>query len=65
MFKVFELKSPVATKEICIIKQKSNIFYLITIIAYGSCYTKQYKTLKECFNYIRETFNIKKGNKNG
>lgn len=60
MFKIFTLKNPIATKEICISKQKGDIFYLITIIAYGSCYTKQSKTLKECFNYIRETFNIKK-----
>ena len=65
MFKIFKLKSTIATKEIYISRQKSNIFYLITIIAYGSCYTKQCKTLKDCFNYLRETFNIRKGKKNG
>lgn len=65
MFKIFTLKSPIATKEICISKQKDDLFYLITIVAYESCYSKQCKTLKDCFNYIRETFNIKKGKENG
>lgn len=65
MIKIFTLKSPIATKEIYISKQKGDIFYLITIIVYGSCYTKQCKTLKDCFKYIRETFNIKKGKENG
>lgn len=62
MFKSFKLKSPIAIKEINISKQKSDYFYMVNIIAYGTWYTKQCRTLHECFTYIRKTFNIRKDN---
>ena len=64
MFRKFILKSPIATKEICISKQKGGLYY-VNIIAYGNWATMQFFTLKDCFNYIRTYFNLQKGNKNG
>ena len=53
------LKSPIATKEITITKPKD--IYFVDIVAYGRLDQKQCNTLKDCFDYIREYFNMKKG----
>ena len=55
----FTLKSPIATKEIAITKPKD--IYFVDIVAYGRLDQKQCNTLKDCFDYIREYFNMKKG----
>ena len=55
----FTLKSPIATKEITITKPKD--IYFVDIVAYGRLDQKQCNTLKDCFDYIREYFNMKKG----
>ncbi len=64
MFRKIIFKSPIATKEIFIDKQKDDL-YCVDIIAYGNWDATNFKTLKECFNYIRTYFNLQKGNNNG
>lgn len=54
-------QSPVATKEIEINKPDGSNVYFVDIVAYGRWDQKQCNTLKDCFNYIREYFNMKKG----
>lgn len=65
MFRNFKLKSPIATKEVVISHRSKNDLYYVNIIAYGNWVTMQFFTLKDCFNYIREYFNLKKGKENG
>ena len=57
--RIIKLQSPIATKEITITKPKD--VYFVDIVAYGKLDQKQCNTLKDCFNYIREYFNMKKG----
>lgn len=57
--RIIKLQSPIATKEITITKPKD--VYFVDIVAYGSLDQKQCNTLKDCFDYIREYFNMKKG----
>lgn len=57
----FTFQSPVATKEIEINKPDESDVYFVDIVAYGKWDQKQCNTLKDCFNYIRECFNIRKG----
>lgn len=53
------LQSPIATKEITITKPKD--VYFVDIVAYGRLDQKQCNTLKDCFDYVRKYFNMKKG----
>lgn len=55
----FTFQSPVATKEITITKPKD--VYFVDIVAYGRLDQKQCNTLKDCFDYVRKYFNMKKG----
>ena len=57
----FIFQSPVATKEIEISKPDGSNVYFVDIVAYGRWDQKQCNTLKDCFDYIREYFNMKKG----
>lgn len=57
----FTFQSPIATKEIEINKPDESDVYFVDIVAYGKWDQKQCNTLKDCFNYIRECFNIRKG----
>ena len=57
----FTFQSPVATKEIEISKPDESDVYFVDIVAYGRLDQKQCNTLKDCFDYIREYFNMKKG----
>ena len=57
--RIIKLQSPIATKEITITKPKD--VYFVDIVAYGRLDQKQCNTLKDCFDYIREYFNMKKG----
>lgn len=57
----FIFQSPVATKEIEINKPDGSDVYFVDIVAYGRWDQKQCNTLKDCFKYIREYFNMKKG----
>ena len=57
----FAFQSPVATKEIEINKPDGSNVYFVDIVAYGKWNQKQCNTLKDCFDYIREYFNMKKG----
>lgn len=57
----FTFQSPVATKEIEINKPDGSDAYFVDIVAYGKWDQKQCNTLKDCFDYIREYFNMKKG----
>ena len=57
----FTFQSPVATKEIEINKPDGSDVYFVDIVAYGRLDQKQWNTLKDCFDYIREYFNMKKG----
>lgn len=57
----FTFQSPVATKEIKISKPDGSDVYFVDIVAYGRLDQKQCNTLKDCFDYIREYFNMKKG----
>ena len=60
MFKIIKIKSPIATKEISISKQKGQYYYTVDIISYGNWDCTQFKTIKECFNYIRHIFGKEK-----
>lgn len=57
----FTFQSPVATKEIEINKPDGSDVYFVDIVAYDRLDQKQCNTLKDCFDYIREYFNMKKG----
>ena len=57
----FTFQSPVATKEIEIDKPDGSDVYFVDIVAYGRLDQKQCNTLKDCFDYIRKYFNMKKG----
>jgi hypothetical protein len=57
----FTFQSPVATKEIEISKPDGSNVYFVDIVAYCRWDQKQCNTLKDCFNYVREYFNMKKG----
>ena len=59
MQRTFYFRSPVATKEITISKQNGT--YFVDIIAYGNLELRQYDNLKDCFNFVREYFNMQKG----
>ena len=58
--KTITFQSPVATKEIEISKPDGSNVYFVDIVAYGRWDQKQCNTLKDCFYYIREYFNMKK-----
>lgn len=59
--KTFHFRSPVATKDINVRKPDGSDVYFVDIVAYGRWDQKQCNTLKDCFDYIREYFNMKKG----
>lgn len=59
MQRIFYFRSPVATKEISISKQNGT--YFVDIIAYGNWEQEQFDNLKDCFNFVREYFNMQKG----
>lgn len=68
MFKVFNIKSPLglATIEICLSKKFETDLINVDVIAYGNWYCNQFKTYKECLDWVREMFYIKKkGKENG
>ena len=58
MQRLFYLKSPAATKEISISKQNGT--YFVDIVAYGNLEQGQFDNLKDCFNFVREYFNLER-----
>lgn len=61
MIKFFNIRT-LSTHDICIHKPTKKDLWTVDILAYGEWYTKQFKTLKECFNFIRQIFKKEKTN---
>lgn len=62
MIKFFNIKTPLATHSICVHKSTIKDLWTVDIVAYGEWYSRQFRTLKECFNLIRQIFNKEKQN---
>lgn len=60
--KFIKIKTLLAEHDICISRSTKKDYWYLFIIAWGECYSKQYKTLKQCFKFIRHIFGKEKQN---
>ena len=61
MIKFFNIRT-LSTHSICVHKPTKNDLWTVDIVHYGEWYSKQFRTLKECFNFIRLIFGKEKNN---
>lgn len=58
--RTFTLCSPLAIKDINVRKPDGSDEYIVDIVAYGARELTGHKTLHDCFDHIRDYFNMHK-----